>query len=156
MKGRRQVKAWDMDCVYVPFSGWIGKTKYLSAFEPGMLVGARRTVWVCQELQRCRVFHTTVSCVYQEWSTTWRTSSQLHTTVRSIGVNMCQHPYGTLLTPCRVHALTNLGCSEGKWGAQLNIRKVLHIPRYSIMTHFRLVRLSRALVTCITSLWLAA
>ena len=35
----------------------MGKTKYLSAFERGMVVGARRT-GLCQELQRCWVFHT--------------------------------------------------------------------------------------------------
>ena len=34
----------------------MGKTKYLSAFECGMIVGARRT-GLCQELQRCWVFH---------------------------------------------------------------------------------------------------
>ena len=45
-----------MDCVCVPFKGWIGKTKDLSVFERGKVVGARRT-GVCQELQRCRVFH---------------------------------------------------------------------------------------------------
>ena len=54
----------------------MGKTKDLSAFERGMVVGARHT-GLSQELQRCWVFHTTVSCVYQEWSTTQRTSSQL-------------------------------------------------------------------------------
>ena len=43
--------------------------------------------------------------VYQEWSTTQRTSSQLDTTVESIGVNMSQDLCGTLSTPCRVHAL---------------------------------------------------
>ena len=47
---------WDMDCVAVPFSWWLGKTKYLSAFEWGMAVGARRT-GLCQELQRCWDFH---------------------------------------------------------------------------------------------------
>ena len=51
----------------------------------------------------------TVSHVYQEWSTTQRTSSQLDTTVGSIGVNMGQHPCGTLSTPCRVHAQMNWG-----------------------------------------------
>jgi hypothetical protein len=35
----------------------MGKTKYQSAFEQGMVVGARRT-GLCQELQRCWVFHT--------------------------------------------------------------------------------------------------
>ena len=46
-----------MDCVCVPFRGWMGKTKDWSAFEWGMVVGARRTV-LCQELQCCWVFHT--------------------------------------------------------------------------------------------------
>jgi hypothetical protein len=36
---------------------------------------------------------------------------------------MGQHSCGTLSTPCRVHALTNVGCSEGKW-VPLNVRKV--------------------------------
>uniref|UniRef100_A0A8C8JM10 Peptidylglycine alpha-amidating monooxygenase n=1 Tax=Oncorhynchus tshawytscha TaxID=74940 RepID=A0A8C8JM10_ONCTS len=78
----------------------MGKTKYLSVFERG---------------SRCQAFVSrtamllgfsrlpTVSHVYQEWSTTQRTSSQLDTTVGSIGVDMGQHPCGTLLTPSRVH-----------------------------------------------------
>ena len=33
----------------------MGKTKYLSVFERGMVVGARRT-GLCQDLQRCWVF----------------------------------------------------------------------------------------------------
>ena len=33
----------------------MGKTKYLSAFELDMVVGAKRT-GLCQELQRCWVF----------------------------------------------------------------------------------------------------
>ena len=45
-----------MDCVCVQFRGLMGKTKYLSAFEWGMVVGARCT-GLCQELQRCWVFH---------------------------------------------------------------------------------------------------
>ena len=61
----------------------------------------------------------TVCRVYQEWSTTQRTSSQLDRTVGSIRVNMGQHPCGTLSTPRRVHALF----LEQK-GVQLNIRKV--------------------------------
>ena len=93
----------------------MGKTKYLSAFEQGMVVGARRT-GLGQELQILQVFHQTVPCLYQEWSTTQRTSSQFETTVGSIGVNMRQHPCGTLSTPCREHAR--------RIGVQLNIRKV--------------------------------
>jgi hypothetical protein len=38
----------------------------------------------------------TVSYVYQEWSTTQRTSSQLDTTEGSVGVNIGQHPCETL------------------------------------------------------------
>jgi hypothetical protein len=60
-----------MDCVCSE-----GKTKYLHAFEWGIEVGARLT-GLCQELQSCWIFHTTVSRVYQEWSTTQKTSSQL-------------------------------------------------------------------------------
>jgi hypothetical protein len=52
-----------------------------------------------RERQWGRLGFSTVSCVYQEWSTTQRTSSQLDTTVGSIGVNMGQHSCGTLSTP---------------------------------------------------------
>jgi hypothetical protein len=73
-----------MDCICVSYRGWRGKTKDLSAFEQGMVVGARHTS-LFQELQRCWLFpHSTVSCVYQDWSTQ-RTSSQLDTTVGSPG-----------------------------------------------------------------------
>ena len=54
----------------------------------------------CQELHRCWGFHTTVSRLCQDWSTTQRTSSQHDTTVGSIGVEMGQHPCGMLLTHC--------------------------------------------------------
>ena len=47
---------WDMGCVRVPFKRWMGKTKYLSAFERGMVVGAGCT-GLHQELQRYWVFH---------------------------------------------------------------------------------------------------
>jgi hypothetical protein len=42
--------------------------------------------------------------------------------VGKIGVNTGQHPCGMLVTPCRVHALTNWSCSEGK--SIRNVRKV--------------------------------
>uniref|UniRef100_A0A8K9UQS3 Uncharacterized protein n=1 Tax=Oncorhynchus mykiss TaxID=8022 RepID=A0A8K9UQS3_ONCMY len=67
--------------------------KDLSAFERGMEVGARiigLSVSRTTTLLGCS--RSTVSCVYQEWSTTQRTSNQLDTTVGSIGVNTCQHP----------------------------------------------------------------
>ena len=119
-------KPWDTDCVCVPFRVWEGKTKDLSAFERGMVVGAGTPVWVCQELQRCWVFlHTqdVSRMVYQEWSTTQMTSSQLDTTVGSIGVSMGQHVCGILsipLSPCP-------GQFRLFWmwkGVQLHIRKV--------------------------------
>ena len=63
-----------------------------------MLVGAKHT-GLCQELQRCWVFHAQhFPRVYQEWSTTQRTSSQLDTTV--------EH-----LTPCRAQAPDELVCN---------------------------------------------
>jgi hypothetical protein len=45
-----------MDCVCVPFRWWLSKTKYLSAFERGMVVGNMRTS-LCQELQYSCIFH---------------------------------------------------------------------------------------------------
>ena len=52
-----------MECVCVTFRVWVGKTKYLSAFERGMVVGARHP-GLCQELQRCWVFHAQQFPVY--------------------------------------------------------------------------------------------
>jgi hypothetical protein len=73
----------------------------LSAFELGMVVGARRTGLSVSRTATMLCFsHSTVSRVFQEWST-----SQCFTTVGSIGVNMGQH--GNLLTPSRVHTPTN-------------------------------------------------
>jgi hypothetical protein len=46
-----------MDCECVPLRGWMCNTKYLSAFQWGMVVGARCTS-LCQEMQQCWVFHT--------------------------------------------------------------------------------------------------
>jgi hypothetical protein len=75
----------------------MGKTKDLSAFERGMVVGARRTgLGVSRTGKPLGFSCSTVSCVYQDWSTTQRTSSLLDTTVGSIGVNMGQNAFGTL------------------------------------------------------------
>jgi hypothetical protein len=82
----------------------MGKTKYLSALEQVMVAGARFTGLRVSGTATLPGFsRSTVSCVYQEWCTTQRTYSQLDTNVRSIGVNMGQHPCGMLLT--------NNGCS---------------------------------------------
>ena len=76
----------------------MGKTKDLSAFKWGMVVGARRT-GVCLKTATLLGFsHLAVSCVYQEWSTTQRTSSQLDTTVGTIGV--VWNAFETLRSPC--------------------------------------------------------
>jgi hypothetical protein len=65
---------WARQIIEVPLNG---QYKYLSAFERGMVVGARRT-GLCEELQRCLVLHTrTVSRVYYERSTTHRSSANL-------------------------------------------------------------------------------
>ena len=73
---------WDMDCVCVLFRGWMGKTKYLSAFERSMEVGARCTVLSVSRTAMLLGFLTlNSSCVYHEWSTAQRTSSKLDTTV---------------------------------------------------------------------------
>ena len=70
--------------------------------------------------------HWWVSCVYPECSTTQRTSSQLDTTVGPMVINIGLHPCGTLLTPCSQCPM-NWGCSEGKKGVHLNIRKVFRM-----------------------------
>jgi hypothetical protein len=87
--------------------------------------GSRNQTFVSRISVLLGFSRSTVSPVYHEWSTTQRTSRQFDTTVGRIGVNMGQHPYRTLSTPCRVYATTNLVCSEGKMGVQVNIRKVL-------------------------------
>ena len=70
-----------------------------SAFERGMVVGLS----VSKTATLLGFSCSTVSCVYQECSTTQRTSRQLETTVGSIGVNMAIIPVGHF----RHHALMN-------------------------------------------------
>ena len=84
----------------------MGKTKYLSAFERGRVVGARRNGW-CQELQRCWVFHAQQFPVCIKNGPPHKGHAANLTTIGSIGVNMAQHPCETLSTPCRVHAQAN-------------------------------------------------
>ena len=63
-----------MDCVYVPFRG--------CAFEQDMVVAgdSRTGLSVSRTAMLLGFSRSTVSCVYQEWSTTQRTSNQLDTT----------------------------------------------------------------------------
>uniref|UniRef100_A0A8K9VDC5 Tc3 transposase DNA binding domain-containing protein n=1 Tax=Oncorhynchus mykiss TaxID=8022 RepID=A0A8K9VDC5_ONCMY len=62
----------------------MGKTKDLSAFERGLVIGARRTGLNVSRTATLLCFSpSTVSPVYQEWSITQRTSSQLDTALES-------------------------------------------------------------------------
>jgi hypothetical protein len=71
------------------------KIKYLSAFEQGTVEGARHTsLGVSRTAALLDYSRSTISCVYQAWSTTQSTPSQLDTTVGSIEVNIGQHPCG--------------------------------------------------------------
>ena len=83
--------------VYVCHSEGDWARQNIAVFEWGMVLGDRRTGLGVSRTATLLGF-STVSFVYQEWSTTQRTSSQLHTTVGSIRVNICQHPCGTLET----------------------------------------------------------
>ena len=74
----------------------------LSAFERGMVLGTRRIgLCVSRTLLLLGFSCSTVSHASQEWSTTKGYPANL-TTVGSIGVNIGQHPCGTLSTsrPC--------------------------------------------------------
>ena len=111
-----------MDFVCVPFRGLMGKTKDWSVFERS--IGARHTgLSMSRIATQLALSRSTVSCVYQEWSTNQRTSSQLETTVGSIGVNMGPHPCGMLSPPCSPWP-DELRLFWGKKVVQLNIRKV--------------------------------
>jgi hypothetical protein len=117
MTGRRRVKEGFLShatietwIVCVCHSEWMGKTIYLSVVERGMVVGARHT-GLCRELQCCWVFH----------------AQQFPVCIKN-GPPPKGHPanltklWDTLESiPC---APMNRGCSEGKKGVQLNIRKV--------------------------------
>ena len=63
-------------------------------FERGIVGGALCTS-LCQELQRCWVFHAQQLCV-SRMATTQRTSSHLYTTVGSIGVNRLLEAHSTI------------------------------------------------------------
>ena len=98
--------------VHVPFKGWMGKTRFKCLWTG---YGSRCTSLSVSRTAALLFFYAQRFPVYQEWSTTQTTTSQLATTMESIEVNMGQHRCGKLSTPCRVHAPMNWGCSEGKW-----------------------------------------
>jgi hypothetical protein len=70
----------------------MGKTKDLSAFEPGMVVGAGRTGFVSRTETLLGFSRSTVSRIDQEWSTTQSTSSQLD----NCGKHWSQHGQASL------------------------------------------------------------
>jgi hypothetical protein len=83
----------------------MGKAKYLSAFERGIIAGAP----VCVKNNNADYGFFTISsfpCASRMVHHPKDIRANL-TTVGSIGVNMGQHHCGTLSTPSRVHALTN-------------------------------------------------
>ena len=83
----------------------MGQTKDLSAFERGMVVGARHTGLSVSRTATLPGFsRSTVSRVCQGWSTTQSTSRQLCEALESTWASI---PMELFLTPCRVHALTN-------------------------------------------------
>jgi hypothetical protein len=79
----------------------MGKTKDLSAFEQGMVVGAR-----CTDLSVSRTATLLGFFTPNSFPCISRTSSQLDTTIGvSTSVNMGQHPCGMFPAPCRVEAV---------------------------------------------------
>ena len=71
-----------------------------------MVVGAR-SIGLCQELQRCWVFHDQQFPVYIMNGPQPKGHPANLTELWEACVKMGQHPRGTLSTPCRVHALMN-------------------------------------------------
>ena len=81
----------------------MGKTKDLSAFEWGLVVGARRTgLSVSRTATHTQQF---LMCIKNGPPPKGHPADM---TVWSISVNMGQHPCGSLSTPCRVHAQDEL------------------------------------------------
>ena len=121
MKGRRLVKEGLLSLetietwiVYVCHSeGEWARQNDLSAFEWCMVVGPWCTgLW--EELQFCWVFHA------QQFPVCIKNGPppvRHLTTLRSIGVNMGQHPCGMLSTPCGVHARQIEAVLRAKGGA---------------------------------------
>ena len=113
---------WDMDCVCVPFRGLMDKTK--DCIWTGYSSRCQEHQFVSRTATQLDFSRSTVSCVYQEWSTTQRTSRQLDTTVGSIVVNMSQDPRGTLWHLVDAMLLQIEAGLRAKRGVELHIRKV--------------------------------
>ena len=76
----------------------MGKTKYLSAFERDMVVGAKRTGLSVSRTACCWVFHAQQFPVCIKNGPPPKGHPANLTTVGSIAVNMGQHSCGTLST----------------------------------------------------------
>ena len=81
----------------------------------------------CQELQRCWVFHAQQFpvCINNGPPPKWHPANftQLWEALESTWASI---PFEMLSTPCRVHASTNWGCSEGKRGCNSILVKCSH------------------------------
>ena len=83
----------------------MGKLKYLNAFEQGMVVGARRT-GLCEELQRCWVFHAQQFPVCIKNGPPGGHPANLTQLWEALESTWASIPVERL-TPCSVHAPTN-------------------------------------------------
>jgi hypothetical protein len=114
-----------MDCVCGQFRGWMVKTQALSAFERGMVVGARRSRFVLRTANTPRFFTLNSFSVYHERPTAQRTFQPIW---HNCGKHWSRHGPASLWNAfehlAESHATTNWGCSEGQKEAQLNVRKV--------------------------------
>ena len=82
----------------------MGKTKYLSAFERGLVVGARHT-GLCQKLQRCWVFYA------QQFPVCIKNGpppkghpANLTQLCEALEATWASIPVERFRTPCRIHA----------------------------------------------------
>jgi hypothetical protein len=145
MKGRRQVEegflsfetteTWICMCVIQRVNG---QDKMLRCLWTGYGIRCQAHRLVSRTVTLLGFSCSTVSCVFQEWSSTERPSSQLDTTEGSIGVNMGQHPCITLSTTCSVHATTNWGCSEDKRDCNSILERFLMFCTLSLYSALRL------------------
>jgi hypothetical protein len=104
----------------------VNRTNDLGAFEQGMVVGACRHVLSVSNWNAAGFFKlNSFPFLYQGWSTTQWTSSQLDTTVGCIGVNMGQHPCGTAFDTLKSPCPDELRLFWGQKRLHLNIRTVV-------------------------------
>jgi hypothetical protein len=121
-----------MDCVCVPFRGWMGKTKYLSAFERDMVVGDGRT-GLCKNCNAAGFF--TLNS-YPCASGIVHHLNDIQSTWHNRGKHWSQHWPASLWNTFE-HLVESLPDKlrlfwGQKEGVQLNIRKVLMFCTLSV------------------------